>query len=170
MGELKVEQLKIQDTPTQDYHAVTKEYFEDNVSASYSVCRAKFRKDNGIAAGQSEVPMYEDSGHFENVLVNGEHRLIKTSIRLTAARTAGTLTMHISKNGSKITSSTALELTIDGTHPQENWAEISNITNYEFDDGDKWGIMLTTDGSWDQTTASIEVECYYEVNIDPITP
>lgn len=74
------------------------------------------------------------------------------------ARTAGTLTIEVTKNGTGV----GLTAVLDGTNATFKATTQAKDTD-AFAAGDELGVTITTDGDWAPTTAdirvSIEVEC-----------
>jgi hypothetical protein len=74
-----------------------------------------------------------------------------------AARTAGTLTVEVTINGT----GTGLTAVLDGSNTQTSMATQAKDTD-AFGAGSRIGVKLTTDASWAPVTADITVEVLLE--------
>ena len=79
--------------------------------------------------------------------------IVGISISSNDARTAGTLTVKPTING---TESTTLSAALNATDTQYAYA-IQEFTKDNFLAGQRLGVKITTDGSWAPTTADIVV-------------
>ena len=94
---------------------------------------------------------------FPEQIVARAGSVVSLAIRATAARTAGTLTCTVTKNGV----ATALTAVLDGTNPQTK-VTLSAIGSITFVAGDRIGVTLATDSAWlpagtDNVIAAVEV-------------
>ena len=78
--------------------------------------------------------------------------IIGVSVASTAARTAGTLTVEVTKNGS----GTGLQAQLNATDTQYAYAT-QELDEDTFDAGDRIGVKITTSADWAPTTADIVV-------------
>lgn len=78
--------------------------------------------------------------------------IIGISIAANAARSAGTLTVDATKNGTV----TGLQAVLDGTNTQYHYAS-QDAESDVFVAGDRLGVKITTTGAWAPTTADIVV-------------
>jgi hypothetical protein len=79
------------------------------------------------------------------------------SIVANAARSAGTLTVDATINGTV----TGLQAQLDGTNPQYHSATQAKDAD-PFNAGDRIGVKITTDGTWAPTTADVLVAVVVE--------
>lgn len=106
---------------------------------------------SNVAASQSAVALdvLGLSGNTEYTMeLTGS--VVGISIASNASRSAGTLTVDVTINGSV----TGLQAVLDGTNAQYHYATQLPETDI-FSAGDRLGIDITTDGSWAPTTADI---------------
>ena len=163
MGTLKTDQIYIENAPSIQKHGINKEFLEGSGWASTTGYKYEFRRDNGLAASQTNIAMYELKGLFPDIIVPSDGQIIKSFIRITSPRTAGTLTLKIRKTtppGSPtiiVPSGDSLDLVIDGTNDEYNFASVDpENSDYTVSEGDILEVILTTDASWAPITASIE--------------
>lgn len=118
--------------------AITKpfNFFQSNVAASQSAVALSVL---GLTGNTGFVMPFPGS-------------IIGISIASNDARTAGTLTVDVTKNGTV----TGLQAVLDGTNTTTHYATQEAEADV-FDAGDLIGVKITTDGSWAPTTADIVV-------------
>jgi len=106
-----------------------------------------------VAASQTDIALnvLGLSGNTE-IVVPKDGSVIGISIASNDARTAGTLTVDITVNGTK----TGLQAILDGTNSQYHYATQAMRTD-EFSAGDRIGVKITTDGDWAPVIADIVV-------------
>jgi hypothetical protein len=120
MADLKLNQVRIQLAPTRADHVLRQvdfDAFSDGLTGSIVVPYG-FRKDNGIAISQTDVEIYTFTGNFQYGVVPLSGQIGKSAIRLSSPLTAGTLTMDVTIDGSKITPAApedSLSLVLGGT-------------------------------------------------------
>lgn len=92
-----------------------------------------------------------------------QHRsgyVIGSSVRLSAARSADTLTFKPTKDGTELTGTSA-DLTIDDDPPQQATSTVAwGTANMDFSAGERLGVSLTSGGSWAPTTADALIWLY----------
>ncbi len=131
--------------------AVTKKHSQNPVSHHFM--------QSDVAASQSAVaiPVLGLAGNAEIVMAK-LGSAIGISIASNAARTAGTLTVDVTVNGTAI----GLQAVLDGTNTQYHYATQAGGLD-TFVAGDRLGVKITTDGTWAPTTADIVVMVLAEV-------
>lgn len=86
----------------------------------------------------------------------GAGSVLGIAVKSNDARTAGTLTVEVTKNGTGV----GLTAVLDGTNTTSKATTQSKDTD-AFVAGDNIGIDITTDGSWAPTTA--DIDCTVEI-------
>lgn len=109
-------------------------WFQDNVAASQTAVALV------IANARTEIPMVT-AGSVVGIVVYSN-----------AARSAGTLTVDVTINGT----ATGCQAVLDGTNTQTDTGTQAVGTD-TFTAGQRIGVKITTDGSWSPTTADIDV-------------
>lgn len=89
--------------------------------------------------------------------------LVGISIVSSAARTAGTLTVDASKNGS----ATGLQASLNATNTQRAYKRLPRESKRGVA-GDRVGCLLTTDASWAPATADLVVVVWVLVYLDQV--
>ena len=111
----------------------------------------------GIAAGQTDVDVYESTGTTQEVTQKAAGSLVGIEVHLESDRTAGTLTIEPTINGTKVTSA-VLDITIDNsTVNNATAATAPGTANLTFTSGQRLGVAITSDGSWAPTNATIKI-------------
>lgn len=112
-----------------------------------------------VAASQSAVALDVLGlvGNTEVVMLYAGS-ILGIAISGNVARTAGTLTVDVTKNGV----ATGLQAVLDGSNAQYHSATQAKDTD-TFAAGDRLGVDITTDGSWAPTTADIVVVVVVEM-------
>jgi len=110
--------------------------------------------DQNVSASQTSAAM-NLLGTSDNteVVMSAPGNIVGISISSNDARTAGTLTVKPTING---TESTTLSAALNATDTQYAYA-IQEFTKDNFLAGQRLGVKITTDGSWAPTTADIVV-------------
>jgi hypothetical protein len=121
----------------------------------------KFRYDGGLAISQTDVEPYEASGLFQRILMPKAFHLLAITVQLTADRTAGSLVVEPTIDGTKLTP-TGLNLMVDDAPANDAKAAVAVLaaSGYNGTAGQKIGVKLTSDGTWAPVTASIEVTLF----------
>lgn len=127
----------------------------DGYGAKYQV--GPWEQDS-VAASQSAVALYlmGSATRTERIQIIGGS-IIGVVVYTNDARTAGTLTVEVTKNGS----GTGLTAVLDGDNTTVKVTTQAKETD-TFAAGDRIGVALTTDSSWAPTTADITVEVLLE--------
>ncbi len=109
--------------------------------------------DTDVAASQTDAQLVMVGAGNVAALAARAGWLINMTIKLSAAASAGTLTVGFTINGVEVaattqTITTATEVSVD-----------FNLSGdaIRFVAGDDLGVEITTDGSWDATTADLDV-------------
>lgn len=114
----------------------------------------------GFAASQTDVEPYGESGIFQRSLMPSNFRIVKTTYQSTAARSAGTLTVEPTIDGTKVTPSD-LDITIDGTTTNDAYKSVApSATGYNGTAGQKVGFKITSDASWLPITSDMELKMW----------
>ena len=119
---------------------------EDNLAASLTDSQL-YRNIQGVTA---QSPL----------VVDRTGSIIGIAVASTEARTAGTATFEVFKNGTGI----GLTTTLDATDTQYNTATQAGGVD-TFVAGDRLDVRVTTDGTWAPTTA--DVECWIILGSEP---
>lgn len=128
------------------YRQVIDGWYQDDVTASQSSV-ALGRVGDAVWAAFDGKWIAPRAGSITGVAVKSND-----------ARTAGTLTVEVTKNGS----GTGLTAVLDGTNTTFK-ATTQAKGSDTFAAGDELGVIITTDGSWAPTTADIRVCIEVEV-------
>ena len=148
----------------------------ENIIAKGQLVPVMFTQDQ-VAASQSSAAMeilnmVFDAGTSDatfnypqntEIVIPWAFDVIGISVRSTAARTGGTLTVDATINGTK----TGLTAVLNATNTQS----ASNTQARDVDSGsagDRVGVKLTTDASWAPTTADIVVVVWLLVYVSDI--
>lgn len=111
----------------------------------------QWTQDNAAAAQTDAVLVLNAGVRTEVTMPRGGH-VVGISIRSNAARSAGTLTVEPTINGTKV----GLQGVLNGTDTQTDTARQDPGVD-TFTAGQRIGVKLTTDGSWAPTTADVDV-------------
>lgn len=121
---------------------------------------------NAVAASQTDaqLPLVETSATTSSTDNTGyvmpfAGEIVAVSAELSAAATAGTLTVGATIDGTEET-----DPTLSVTTATEAWDTCTRGTA-PFSAGDRIGAEITTDGSWDATTADLAVVVWVLVEI-----
>lgn len=104
-----------------------------------------------VAASQTAVALSLGNSRTERPMP-ADGYIVGISVYSNAARTAGTLTVDATINGTV----SGLTATLDGTNTQTKSTRQSNHAD-KFTAGQRIGVKITTDGTWAPTTADIDV-------------
>lgn len=128
------------------YRQLFDDFYQDNVASSQTGVALARAGDASWAAFDGKVIMLRGGS------------ITAVAVKSNEARTAGTLTVEVTKNGS----GTGLTAVLDGTNTTFKVTTQDKDTD-TFVAGDEIGVTITTDGSWAPNTAdirvAIEVEC-----------
>ena len=109
-----------------------------------------FFQDNA-AAGQTDVAL-SNGMSVRGYAAQEEGSIVSIVVKSNAARTAGTLTVEATKNGTKV----GLTAVLNGTDTTVG-KSLQDQGLDTFTIGDNIGCVITTDGAWSPTTADIDV-------------
>jgi len=119
-----------------------------------------FRYDGGFAEDQTDVEPYDILGTFQRVQMPSAGSIVKTSIQSSAARTAGTLDMEPTVNGTEVTEN-ALDLQINDSETTKDRAEAAPATtNLTFTGGQELGAKLTSSADWANADGDLRIDIY----------
>lgn len=112
--------------------------------------------DTDVAASQTNVQLIMvGSAAGDGIVMPVAGYVIGLTASLTAAATAGSLTIGVTKDGTEWAGTTQTVTT--GTEVR---ALFSTSANYRFAAGEQIGVEITTDGSWDGTTSDLDVQVW----------
>lgn len=124
---------------------------------------------NAVAASQTnaQLPLVETSATTSSTdndeyVMPFDGEIVAVSAELSAAATAGTLTV-----GATIDGTEAADPTLSVTTGTEAWDTCPRGTA-QFAAGDRIGAEITTSGTWDATTADLAVVVWVLVNVEGI--
>jgi len=114
----------------------------------------------GFAESQSNIEIYDATGVLQQLLLPSAGSIVKITYQSTDARSAGTLTVEPTLDGTAVTASD-LDLTVDDDPANDAKAEVAPATtNLTFTAGQKIGVELTSDGTWANNSGDIVVTLY----------
>lgn len=108
-----------------------------------------------VAANQSAVALVVSGATPTEITMPKPGHILGISIASNAARSAGTLTVDVTKDGTVQT----VQAILDGTNTQYHYGTVDRGSK-EFSAGDRIGVKITTDASWAPTTADIIVTVF----------
>lgn len=113
--------------------------------------------DDGVAASQSNVQL-TIAGALANdgVVMPRPGWVVGMSIDLSAAASAGSMTVGVTVNGTENASTTQTITTATEAYPRWSPRDVAP----RFAAGDNIGVEITTDSSWNATTADLVVYLY----------
>ena len=118
----------------------------------------------GFAASQTDVEVYEEAGIVQQKLMPSAGSIVKITYQSTDNRSAGTLTLEPTINGTKVVASD-LDLVIDADPTNDAKAEVAPATtNLTFTAGQKLGIKATSDGTWVNNSGDLQITLYVVFN------
>jgi hypothetical protein len=116
-----------------------------------------------VAASQSNVQLaVADASAGEGYTMPFDGQILAVSYALSAAATAGSLTIGPTINGTEETNPTLSVTTGTGGY---DWANRGTAT---FVAGDKIGAEITTSAAWDATTADLAVVVWVVVDVEGV--
>jgi len=126
--------------------------------------RISFAYFGGFAVSQTDVEFYDVEGVVQRVQPKAAGSIVGHTVQLESDRTAGTLTLEPTIDGTKVTPSD-LDVTIDGTTPNDAHLEAAPDTSgLTFTASNKLGIKATSDASWAPTTATVRSDLHLVYN------
>jgi len=102
-----------------------------------------------LAADQTDVQLKDSTGQVDGITMAFSGVVVGFTVDLSAAATAGTLTVGITKNGTEVAATTQTITT--GTAARA----IFDRDAIQFAAGDKLGVEITTNSTWDGLTADL---------------
>jgi hypothetical protein len=118
--------------------------------AKYQLIPLTFAQAN-VAASQTDVQLKDASGQVEGLSMPFAGEVLAVSVDLTAAATAGSLAVGVTKGG---TEAAATVQTLTTAAAATKAFPRGTMT---FAAGDKLGVEITTAAAWDATTADMAV-------------
>lgn len=131
-------------------HVITKEDVLDAATYYVPNTLSGWWQDN-VTATQTNVVLAMANARTEVPMPTGGS-VIGIAVRSNAARSAGTLTVEATIDGTAI----GLTAVLDGTNTQTNVAS-QDVGTDVFTAGQRIGVKITTSGTWAPTTADIDV-------------
>lgn len=112
-----------------------------------------------VAASQTDVQIKESSGQVDGISIPFDGEILAITADLSAAATAGSLTVGATINGTE-DADTTMSITTQT-------AKVAKVKrgNAKFVAGDKLGVEITSSGAWDGTTADLTVCVYVQVDL-----
>jgi len=112
--------------------------------------------DAGVAASQSDVQLALLPLGNTGIVMPKAGYVVGTGWTLSAAATAGSLTIGVSVDGTEEAATTQVVSTASAGY--DSWK--SNGAAPRFAAGQQVGVQITTDGDWDATAADLAVFVY----------
>jgi hypothetical protein len=116
--------------------------------SKYQVIPVVFGAAN-LAASQTDVQIKDSTGQVDGVTMAYPGSIVGFTVNLSAAATAGQLTVGVTINGTEVAATTRTFTTGTATR------DIFDRSAIQFAAGDKIGVEITTDASWDPNTVDI---------------
>lgn len=118
-------------------------------------------RDNVAANLTDSVLIVCGSATVSQIVVPAAGSIVGMSVYLNEARTADTLTLNVSKNGTKVTGPTLAINVTNATYIYVTYA----IGTYTFVAGDRLGAMITTGATWTPVTADLVQVIFISYNL-----
>lgn len=118
--------------------------------AKYQLIPVHFAQAN-VAASQTNVQLKDSSGQVEGLSMPFAGEVLSIAIDLSAAATAGSLTVGVTNGGTENATTTQTITTAAAK------TAIFPRGTMTFVAGDKLGVEITSSGTWDATTADMSV-------------
>lgn len=129
--------------------------------SKYQVVPINFGAAN-LAASQTDVQLKDGSGQVEGVSMPFSGQIVAFAVDITSAASAGTMTVGVTKGGTEIAATTQTFTT------QTSKGVVFIRDSIPFAAGDKLGVEITTDASWNATTADLSALVYVALNVEGI--
>ncbi len=129
--------------------------------AKYQLVTIPFAQTN-VAASQTDVQLKDASGQVEGVSMPFAGEVVAIGADLSAAGTAGSLTIGATKGG---TENAATTMTIT---TQSAAVKTLPRGTMRFVAGDKLGVEITTNASWEPITADLVVVLYVALAVEGV--
>ena len=121
---------------------------------------------DAVAASQTDTdlprPSAEEGGIVSSYIMPWQYDVVGVAFKLSAAASAGTLTIGVTKGGTEDTDTTLTVTTSAGTYKRVPRGACSGVA------GDAIGAQITTDSNWNATTADLGVEVYVIVYLEGV--
>lgn len=127
--------------------------------AKYQMLNVNFAQAN-VAASQTNVQVLHHGVEGVSMPFAGE--VLAIAVDLSAAATAGTLTVGVTKGGTETAATTQTITTATAK------TAIFPRGTMTFVAGDKLGAEITTDAGWDATTAELSVEVFVALTVEGV--
>jgi hypothetical protein len=149
MVDFRFQQVHLVDSATESWHAVR---YGDIALTSKAIRSVKFRVDGGLVQNTSNFEPFDANGIFQDAKAYDDGQIVAATLRTTAPWTAGSLTMGIVINGSRVVAATDLDLAI------EEWGDAGKEVFFDsaldqVRTGDA-GITVTFDHTTETVTAT----------------
>lgn len=127
--------------------------------AKYQLVPVAFAQAN-VAATQTNVQLLSDGVEGVSMPFAGE--VLAIAVDLSAAATAGSLTVGVTKGGTENATTTQTITT------ETAKTAIFPRGTMTFVAGDKLGAEITTSGTWDATTAELSVKVFVSLTVEGV--
>lgn len=115
-----------------------------------------------VAADQTDVQLKDASGQVDGVTMPFAGQIVALSLDLSAAATAGELTVGVTINGTE--NATTTQTVTTGTAARV----LFDRDAVGFAAGDKIGVEITTNSTWDGLTADLAVNVFAALAVEGI--
>ena len=112
-----------------------------------------------VPASQTDVQLKESSGQVEGLSMPFDGEVLAICSDLSAAASAGTLTVGATVNGTEDADTTMSISTETGKVLKVKRGQAAFVA------GDKLGVEITSSGTWNGTTADLAVVVYCQLNV-----
>ena len=129
--------------------------------AKYQLVTLEFAQAN-VSASQTDVQLKDASGQVEGISMPFAGEVLAVSVDLSAAATAGSLAVGVSKGG---TEAAATVQTLTTAAAATKAFPRGTMT---FAAGDKLGVEITTSATWDGTTADMAVNVFVALAVEGV--
>lgn len=115
-----------------------------------------------VAADQTDVQLKDASGQVDGVTMPFAGQIVALALDLSAAATAGELTVGVTINGTE--NATTTQTVTTGTAARV----LFDRDAVGFAAGDKIGVEITTNSTWDGLTADLAVNVFAALAVEGI--
>lgn len=129
--------------------------------AKYQLVPIVFSQAN-VAASQTNVQIKDCSGQVDGLSMPFAGEVLSIAVDLSAAATAGTLTVGVTNGGTENATTTQTIATAAAK------TAIFPRGTMTFVAGDKLGVEVTTSGTWDATTADMSITVLVALTVEGV--
>jgi len=163
MGTFKCSKIEISDTASTGLHGVNKDYGDSTYI--FGPKTYEFIKDNGVAVGQTELAMYEQTGQFQYIIIpsNCSGYLIGAQLLIGGVVTLGQIDITFRRTRAATPATiTQTDLNLQLTTSDYDDAFIATgTTGFDAAALDKFVPLITTDGSFAPVDKDIKVIMWF---------